>query len=55
MNQYERMLLIGVIATYLPAFGLYHLMVFRVNRQLPADRRIPQYLYFGGAQADQRI
>jgi hypothetical protein len=47
MNQYERMLFIGFIAFYLPAFGLYHLMVLRVNRQLPPDRRIPHSLYFG--------
>jgi hypothetical protein len=48
MNQYETMFLIGFIAFYLPAFGLYHLMVFRVNRQVPPDRRIPHSLYFGG-------
>jgi hypothetical protein len=48
MNQYETILLAGCIVFYLPAFGLYHLMVFKVNRQLPPDRRIPHSLYFGG-------
>jgi hypothetical protein len=48
MNQYEKMLFIGFIAFYFPAFGLYHLMIFRVNRQLPQDRRIPHHLYSGG-------
>jgi hypothetical protein len=48
MNQHETMLLICFIAFYLPAFGLYHLMVFRVNQQLPSDRRIPHSLYLGG-------
>lgn len=42
------MLLIGFIAFYLPAFGLYHLMVFRVNQQLPSDRKLPHSLYLGG-------
>jgi hypothetical protein len=48
MNQYERILFVGFIASYLPAVGLYHLMVFRVNRQLPPDRKIPHFLYKGG-------
>ncbi len=48
MNEYERILFVGFIACYLPAFGLYHLMVSKVNRQLPPDRRIPHFLYKGG-------
>jgi len=48
MNQYETMLLIGFIAFYVPALGLYHLMVFRVNQQLPLARRIPHSLFWGG-------
>lgn len=40
------MLLIGFVAFYLPAFGLYHLMVFRVNQQLPSDRRISAFPLF---------
>jgi hypothetical protein len=48
MNQCETILFIGLILCYLLAFGLYHLMVFRVNVQLPPDRRIPHSLYFGG-------
>jgi len=46
MNRYEIMLFFGFLALYLPAFGLYHLMVFKVNRQLPSDRRIPHSLTF---------
>lgn len=48
MNRYETMLFCGFIVFYLPAFGLYHLMVLRVNRQLPSDRRIPHSLFWGG-------
>ena len=47
MNPYEKALLVGFMAFYLPAFGLFHLMIFRVDRELPSDRRIPHYLYFG--------
>lgn len=47
MNLYEKALLAGFIASYLPAFGLFHLMIFRVNRELPSNRRIPHHLYFG--------
>jgi hypothetical protein len=48
MNQRETMLLIGFVAFYLPAFGLFHFMIFRVNRQLPLARRIPHSLYWRG-------
>jgi hypothetical protein len=48
MNQYETILLTGFVVSYLPAFGLYHLMVFGVNQQLPPDRRISHSLYFVG-------
>src|SRR5580700_6565826 len=48
MNQRETMFLIGFIAFYLPAFGLFHLMIFRVNQQLAPDRRIPHSLSLGG-------
>jgi hypothetical protein len=46
MNQRETMLLIGFIAFYLPAFGLFQLMIFRVNQQLPLARRIPHSVYW---------
>jgi hypothetical protein len=51
MNQYETILLTGFVVSYLPAFDLYHLMVFRVNQQLPPDRRISHSLYLGGWSA----
>ncbi len=44
MGKYETILFIGLIVIYPPPFGLYHLMVFRVNRRLPPDRRIPHRL-----------
>jgi predicted membrane-bound mannosyltransferase len=47
VNQYEALLFGGVIAFYVPAFGLFHWMIFKVNRNLPLDRRIPHSLYFG--------
>ncbi len=47
MNPYEKALLVGFTASYLPAFGLFHCMLFRVNRELPSNRRIPHTLYFG--------
>jgi hypothetical protein len=48
MNQLETMFLIGFIAFYLPAFGLFHLMIFRVNQQLPPAQRIRHSLYWRG-------
>ncbi len=42
------MLFIGFIAFYLPAYGLFQWMVYKVNRNLPPDRRISHSLYFGG-------
>jgi hypothetical protein len=41
-------IILGVCgATYLAAFFLYHLMVFRVNRFLSPGDRIPHSLTFG--------
>jgi hypothetical protein len=48
MNQHETMLLIAFLLFYLPAIGLFHFMVFRVNSNLSPDRRIPHSLYWGG-------
>jgi hypothetical protein len=39
-------------ALYFPAFFLYHFMVFRVNRNLSENERIPHSLTFG--QRDRR-
>ena len=33
---------------YLPAFSLFHFMIFRVNSNLAPDRRVPHSLYWGG-------
>lgn len=41
-------LLATFLGFYLAAFGLFHLMIYRVNRGLPTDDRIPHSLYFGG-------
>lgn len=48
MNKYETMLFVGFIASYLTAFSLFHLMIFRVNRYLLPDCRIPHFLHLGG-------
>lgn len=49
LNEYEIGLLVGFGASYLPAFGLYHWLVFRVNQKLPPDEEpIRHSLYLGG-------
>ena len=40
MNQYEKALFLGFAMVWIPTFALYHFIVFRVNRQLPPDRKI---------------
>jgi hypothetical protein len=47
MNRYETALLVSFLPFYFLAFGLYNLMVFKVNRHLPLDRRIPHRLFWG--------
>jgi hypothetical protein len=47
MNQYETALFVSFLAAYLPAIGLFHFMLFRVNSQLPPDRRLPHSLSWG--------
>ena len=44
MNQRETMLLVSFLPFYSSAFGLYHFMIFRVNQQLSADRKIPHHI-----------
>ena len=41
MNRYETALFLGFVMVWSLTFGLHHFMVFRVNRQLPPERRIP--------------
>jgi len=33
---------------YFPSFGLFHWMIYKVNRALPAQERIAHSLYWGG-------
>ena len=47
MNNLEIGIAIAMIVIYLLAFALFHLLIFRVNRRLPQDRRIPHSLYRG--------
>lgn len=47
MNRPESALFLAILALYFPAFGLYHLMVARVNRQQPPNGRIPHSLFRG--------
>ena len=44
MNKPEVTLLYSFSVLYFPTLAMYHLMVFRVNRWLPPDRRIPHSL-----------
>ncbi len=48
MNLLTAVLLIALFVAYLPALGLFHLMIFRVNRHLPMREKIPHSLYLGG-------
>lgn len=41
-------LLGGFLTLYLVAFGMFHLMVFRVNRGLTDAQKIPHWIYWGG-------
>ena len=47
MSQYDKWVLIAFAVVYFPTFGLFHFMVFRVNRKLPSSRRIPHSLSWG--------
>jgi hypothetical protein len=46
MNQYETAILTVFVVLFLPTFALYHLMVFRINKYLAPDRRIPHSTSF---------
>lgn len=48
MNQAETLLLCGFVTFTFTAIGLYHLLVFKVNQQLPPERRIPHSLSLVG-------
>ncbi|HVA01331.1 MAG TPA: hypothetical protein VMV34_06715 [Terriglobia bacterium] len=47
MNQYETALLVAFIIFFLAAFGLHHLITFKVNKRLPPGSRIPHRLSVG--------
>ena len=36
-----------ILPVYLAALGLFHFMIFRVNKHLPPEERIPHSLYLG--------
>jgi hypothetical protein len=48
MNRIETALFCAFAICYFLAFGLYHLMIYRVNHFLPADSRIRHRTYLGG-------
>src|SRR5437879_13772093 len=48
MEQPEATLFGIFLALYLPAYTLYHFMVFAANKQLPSDKKIPHSLFWGG-------
>ena len=47
MHGYDEILFLGFLVFYFPALGLFHLMVFRVNRHLVPSDRISHSLYWG--------
>jgi hypothetical protein len=48
VNRYETALFIVLLPFYFVAFGMYHLMVFAVNKHLAASERIPHSLFWRG-------
>jgi len=48
VNRYETALLVAFLPFYLVAFGLYHFMVFAVNRRLAPSDRLPHSLFWRG-------
>jgi hypothetical protein len=48
VNRYEAALFIALLPFYMVAFGLYHFMVFAVNKRLAAADRIPHSLFWRG-------
>jgi hypothetical protein len=48
MSQYDKWVLIALIVLYFPTVGLFCFMIFRVNRKLPASRRIRFWLLSWG-------
>ena len=44
VNRYETVLFVLWMPFYFIAFGLYHYMIFAVNRRLPAPEKIPHRL-----------
>ena len=48
VNRYQTFLLIVLVPFYLVALGLYHFMIFAVNRQLGVSERIPHSLFWRG-------
>jgi hypothetical protein len=48
-------LLAAWLTLYLAAFGLFHLMIHKVNRELPNDDKIPHSLYWGRWKRLQKL
>ncbi len=48
MNSTEAALFLAFVLFYLVAFGLYQLMVFKLNRFRRPDSKIPHRLFWGG-------
>ena len=48
VNRYEIALLVLLVPNYFVAFGLYHFMVFAVNRHVPDSDKIPHSLFWRG-------
>jgi hypothetical protein len=48
LNSYETALFAAFLPFYLVAFGLYHFMVFAVNRRLAPNDKVPHSLFWRG-------
>jgi hypothetical protein len=48
VNRYDTALFVAFLPFYFVAFGLYHFMVFAVNKRLAASERIPHSLFWRG-------
>jgi len=48
VNRCETALFVLLLPFYFAAFGLYHFMVFAVNKRLPASEKIPHSLFWRG-------
>jgi hypothetical protein len=47
MSRLETIVLLSFMAFYFPAFGLYHLMIYRVNQRVAGAPQNSSFPFFG--------